>query len=65
LPVTPKLDKDGKFTASIIPGKYSYVFEPVDGRPAAFKLVPGSYQNPSPDHTVQVQAGKDIVLTLS
>ena len=65
MPVAPKLDKDGKFTAQIVPGKYSYVFEPVDGKPAAFKLVPPKYHAPAAEHTVQIEAGKEIVLTLS
>lgn len=65
LPVSPKLDKDGKFTAQIIPGKYSYVFEPADGKPAAFKVVPAKYHTPAPEHVIQAAAGRDIVLTLN
>ena len=65
LPVSPKLDKDGKFTAQIIPGKYTYAFEPADAKPAAFKLVPARYHTTAAEHTVRVEAGKEIVLTLS
>lgn len=54
LPSSYKLGGDGKFSGQVVPGKYMFSFESLDGKAAGIKSIPDSYHSPSADHTVEV-----------
>lgn len=55
---------DGKFQASVVPGKYTFSFEPQTGKQAAFKGIPANYTTNEADHSVVVEAGKPVSITI-
>jgi hypothetical protein len=60
LATNAQLGADGRFQVSLIPGKYTYSFEPLSGKPAAIKAIPAKYHSPDVAHIVEVAAGQEI-----
>ena len=59
-----KLGADGRFSGDMVPAKYLFYFDAVDGKEVALKAIPGPYQTTSNDHTVEVKAGAELVVTV-
>lgn len=55
-----QLGADGKFQVSLVPGKYTYSFEPLTGKQTAIKAIPAKYHSPDAQHTVEVTAGREV-----
>ncbi len=54
--------KDGKYTATATPGKYTYFFEE-GSNAAAFEAIPADYRHGSLDREIEV-TGDDLDLTV-
>lgn len=59
-----KVGADGSFTAKVVPAKYMFTFEALDGKPAAFRAVPAKYQDTNSEHTIDYSTSTDATVTL-
>jgi hypothetical protein len=57
---TFKLGADGKFAGKMTAGKYSYFFNELPGKAAAFAGIPQAFRQGSMDRQIEVSAGKPI-----
>ena len=56
------LKADGKFTGTMTTGKYTYFFNELNGKAAAFNAIPADFKRGSQERTIEVRAGQPIDL---
>ena len=56
------LKADGKFTGTMTTGKYTYFFNEMSGKAAAFNAIPTDFKRGSQERTIEVKAGQPIDL---
>jgi hypothetical protein len=57
---TFKLGADGKFSGKMTTGKYTYFFNELQGKAAAFNAIPAGFRQGSMDRQIEVKAGQPI-----
>lgn len=55
-----KLGADGKFAGTMTAGKYTYFFNELPGKAAAFAAIPASYRQGSMDRQIEVKDGAPV-----
>ena len=58
------LKADGKFAGTMTSGKYTYFFNELSGKAAAFNAIPTDFKRGSQDRVIEVAAGKAIEIKL-
>lgn len=57
--------KNGEFKLKMVPGKYTFLIDEIEGDPASAKIadkIPQKYRTASPDRAFEVRAGTPIEL---
>ena len=54
------LKADGKFAGTMTTGKYTYSFQELPGKAAAFNAIPNDFKRGSQERVVEVAAGKPL-----
>ena len=57
--------KNGEFTGSIIPGKYTYYFTESSAKPAGFRSIPEGFRSGSMDRQIEIKDGSRITIDIN